>query len=44
MSPVQLPHLDSLRFVYGRGNTTVVEYSASLVFVSRTGLVAVSGA
>jgi hypothetical protein len=23
MSPVQLPHLDSLRFVYGRGNTTV---------------------
>jgi len=24
MSPVQLPHLDSLRFVYGRGITTGV--------------------
>ena len=43
MSPVQLPHLDSLRFVYGRGNTTDT-LLAPLVFVPRTGFVAVSGA
>ncbi len=29
MSPVQLPHLDSLRFVYGRGNTTGIRLAPS---------------